>query len=69
MRLAGAWGRAQYRLPAALLDAPLVLRAPAPVGMPAQTARLLRTDRLTLLYPPNARVDFYEVPIQSLAPK
>jgi len=46
-----------------------VLRAPAPVGMPAQTARLLRTDRLTLLYPPNARVDFYEVPIQPPSPK
>ncbi len=69
VRLAGAWGRAQYRLPAALLDAPLVLRAPAPVGMPAQTARLLRTDRLTLLYPPEADVHFYEMPIESPSPK
>jgi hypothetical protein len=64
IRLAGAWGRGRYRIPAALLDAPLVLRAPVPRGMPARPANLLRTDRITLIYPPHARVDFYEVPIR-----
>jgi hypothetical protein len=65
IRLAGAWGRGRYRIPAALLDAPLVLRAPVPAGMPARPANLLRTDRMTLIYPPEAGVDFYEVPIRS----
>ena len=64
IRLAGAWGRGRYRIPAALLDAPLVLRAPVPRGMPARPANLLRTDRITLIYPPQAGVDFYEVPIR-----
>ena len=64
IRLSGAWGRGRYRIPAALLDAPLVLRAPVPRGMPARPANLLRTDRMTLIYPPQAGVDFYEVPIR-----
>ena len=64
IRLAGAWGRARYKIPAALLDAPLVLRAPVPPGTPARAAHLLRTDRMTLIYPPQAGVDFYEVPIR-----
>jgi hypothetical protein len=64
IRLAGAWGKGRYRIPAALLDAPLVLRAPVPRGMPARPANLLRTDRMTLIYPPQAGVDFYEVPIR-----
>jgi hypothetical protein len=64
IRLAGAWGKGRYRIPAALLDAPLVLRAPVPKGMPARPANLLRTERLTLIYPPQAGVDFYEVPIR-----
>lgn len=65
IRLAGAWGRARYRIPAALLDAPLVLRSPVPPGMPARAANLLRTARMTLIYPPQAGVDFFEVPIRS----
>jgi len=64
IRLAGAWGRGRYRIPAALLDAPLVLRAPVPRGMPARQANLLRTDRLTLIYPPQGGIDFYEAPIR-----
>jgi len=64
IRLAGAWGRGRYRIPAALLDAPLVLRAPVPPGMPARAAQLLRSDRITLIYPPKAGIDFYEVPVR-----
>lgn len=64
IRLAGAWGRARYPIPAALLGAPLVLRAPVPPGMPARAARLLRSDRMTLIYPPQAGVDFYEMPVR-----
>ena len=64
IRLTGAWGRARFRLPAALLDAPLVLRAPAPPGLPARAAKLLRTDRMTLLYPPQAGVDFYAMALR-----
>lgn len=64
IRLTGAWGRARFRLPAALLDAPLVLRAPAPPGLPARAAKLLRTDRMTLLYPPQTAVDFYAMSLR-----
>ena len=64
VRLAGAWGRGRYRIPAALLDAPLVLRAPVPAGVPARMGRLMQVDRMTLIYPAAAGVDFFEVPVR-----
>ena len=64
IRITGTWGKARFRLPRALLDAPLMLRAPAPPGLPARAAKLLRTDRVTLLYPPEAGVDFYAMSLR-----
>jgi hypothetical protein len=62
-RLPDVRTRSPYRIPRALLDSTLVVRAPVVPPTPTRIARLLDNDTVLMEYPDDARVRFFATPI------